>query len=123
MRVSVAIVLFLLFFNAGGTMLEETGVASTSKINDPDTGNNGRLTDAQEEARNVDPGQGQGGTLFGMYNSLAGTLEPIFNSIFPGAAMLKANGFPDFWINFLFTGMSVIVGLDTLAYFRGWDLV
>lgn len=122
MRVSVHIVLFLVFFNAGAVMLQDTGVADDMGIN-PDEGNDERLEQASDAAREPDPGSGIGSTLFGMYNSLAGTVETVFNTIFPGAAMLKANGFPNFWIDFLFAAMPIIVGLDTVAFFRGWKLI
>lgn len=126
MRVSVYIVLFLLFFNGGAELLIDTGVAGDMGI-DPATGNDEKLEKASEDARNVDPGTGTGGTLFGMYNALASTVGTIFDTIFPGAAMLKAavpggSAFNAF-INFLFTGASIIVGLDTVAFFRGYELI
>jgi len=122
MRVSVYIVLFLLFFNAGAVMLESTGIADTMGIQ-PAEGNSDELEDAKRAAESPDPGNGLGGTLFGLYNSLAGLLETIFDTIFPGAAMLKANGFPDFFITFLFSGASIVVALDIASYFRGYPLV
>jgi len=122
MRISVYFVMFLLFFNAGGAMLESTGAADTMGI-DVAEGNDKELQQAKDAAGNPDPGNGLGGTLFGLYNSLAGLLETIFDTIMPGAAMLKANGFPDFLVNFLFTGMSVIIGLDVISYFRGYGLL
>lgn len=122
MRVSVYIVLFLLFFNGGAEMLIQTGVAGEMGI-DPATGNDEELENAKEEARNPNPGSGVGSTLFGMYNSLASTVEAIFNTIMPGAAMLKATPIPDFFVNFLFGAAPIIVGLDTIAFFRGTELV
>lgn len=122
MRVSVWIVLFLLFFNAGAGMLINQGVADDMGI-DPATGNDERLEQANESASNINPGSGTGGTLFGLYNALAQTLETIFNAVMPGAAMLKAAGFPNFFVDFLFTAAFIIVGLDTIAFFRGYELV
>lgn len=122
MRVSVYLVLFLLFFNAGAVMLESTGIADTMGIQ-PAEGNSQELEEAKQAAESPDPGNGIGGTLFGLYNSLAGLLETIFDTIFPGAAMLKANGFPDFFINFCFSGASIVVALDIAGYFRGYPLV
>lgn len=122
MRVSVWIVMFLLFFNAGAGMLISTGVADEIGIN-PQTGNDDRLEAANESASNINPGSGSGGTLFGLYNALAQTLETIFNAILPGAAMLKTAGFPAFFVDFLFTAAFVIVGLDTIAFFRGYELI
>lgn len=122
MRVSVYIVMFLLFFNAGAAMLETTGVAESMGIA-PSEGNDAQLEKAKQEARSPDPGSGLGGTLFGLYNSIAGTLETVLNTIFPGAEMLKANNFPDFVVNWAFAGMPIIVGLDIAGYFRGWSLL
>ena len=126
MRVSVYIVLFLVFFNGGAEMLIDTGVADDMGI-DPTTGNDEQLEQADREARHVDPGTGTGGTLFGLYNALATTVRTVFNTVFPGAAMLKAS-LPggtalNAFIDFLFAGASIIVGLDTVAYFRGYTLV
>lgn len=126
MRVSVYIVLFLLFFNGGAELLIDTGVAADMGI-DPGTGNDEKLEKAQEDSRTVDPGTGTGGTLFGMYNAIGSTVETVFNTVFPGAAMLKAaiSGGAAFnaFIDFLFLGASIIVGLDTVAFFRGYSLV
>lgn len=122
MRVSVYIVLFLVFFNAGAGMLISTGVAGEMGI-DPATGNDAAIEEAQTESEQVNPGTGTGGTLFGLYNALGQTVEVIFNTIMPGAAMLKAAGLPAFFVDFLFTGASIIVALDTIAFFRGYELV
>lgn len=122
MRVSIYIVMFLVFFNGGVAVLENTGAADTMGIH-PAEGNDAQLEQAKEEARSPNPGSGIGATLFGLYNSLAGTLETVFNTIFPGAELLKANGFPDFVINYSFSGMALFVGLDTIGFFRGWSLL
>jgi hypothetical protein len=122
MRVSIYIVMFLVFFNGGALMLESTGAADAMGI-DPAEGNDQQLEDAKEQARSPNPGSGIGGTLFGLYNSLAGTLEAILNTIMPGAEMLKANGFPDPIVNYLFGATPFIIGLDIIGYFRGWSLL
>lgn len=125
MRVSVYIVMFLVFFNGGALMLQSTGAADWMGI-DPAEGNDEQIKNATEAAKNPNPGRGIGETLFGMYNSLAGTLETVFNTVMPGAAMLKAvihSDAGDAFINYIFTAAPIIVGLDTIAFFRGWDLV
>jgi len=122
MRVSIYLVMFLLFFNGGYVMLEQTGAADTMGI-DPAEGNDEQFEEAKDASRNVNPGNGLGSTLFAMYNSLAGVLETIFNTIFPGAEMLKANGFPDFAINYSFGAAPIIIALDIIGYFRGYSLL
>lgn len=122
MRISIYIVMFLVFFNAGAAMLETTGAAKTMGI-DISEGNDERIEEAQNASRSPDPGNGVGGTLFGLYNSLAGLLETILNTIAPGAEMLKANGFPAFIINWSFAAMPIIIGLDIISYFRGYSLL
>lgn len=122
MRVSVYIVMFILFTNAGAAALQSTDAADTIGV-DPAEGSDEQINAAKDAARSPDPGNGVGGTLFGLYNSIAGLLETIFNLIFPAAAMFKSTPIPDFAVNYAYTAMPIIVGLDVAAYFRGWSLL
>lgn len=121
MRPFVGIVLFLVFFNGGHVMFQEAGVYETLEI-EPHVGDTDHLDEASNEAGEVDAGSGVGSTLFGMYNALSRTLEAIFNAVYPGAAMLKNIGWPDWLVNYLFSGMTIIGGIDMIAFFRRGDL-
>lgn len=121
-RISVAILLFLVFFNLGTQILIiDTGVAEDMGV-DPALGDTGELDDAASQSE-VQAGSGVGETLFGLYNALMNTLSGLWQAIFPGEQMLKNAGFPDFWVDFVFGAMKLIVALDTIAFLRGWDLL
>lgn len=122
MRVSIYIALFLVFMTAGANMLISTGVAAEMGI-DPATGNDEQIDHANDNASEIDAGSGTGGTLFGMYNSIAQPLGSIYDIVTAGPAMLKLTPIPNAFIDFLFAGATIIVGLDTIAFFRGYELV
>lgn len=122
MRISVAILLFLVCFNLGTQILiVDTGIAADMNA-DPALGDTSGLDDAASQAE-VQAGSGIGDTLFGLYNALMNTLSGLWQQIFVGEQMLKNAGFPDFWIDFIFSFMKLIVALDTIAFLRGWDLL
>lgn len=122
MRVSVAILLFLVFFNLGTQILiVDTGIAADIGA-DPALGDTSDLDDAASQSE-VQAGSGIGETLFGLYNALMNTLSGLWQKIFVGEQMLKNAGFPDFWIDFVFGAMKLIVALDTISFLRGWDLL
>lgn len=121
MRVSVQIVLFLIFFNAGAQMIISAGVAADLGI-DPHVSESDELDQAEQEANNFDTGSGFGDTLFGMYNALADTVTTILNAIFPGLAMLKAAGVPGFFADFIFAGASLYSALDLIGFLRSGGL-
>lgn len=123
MRVSVALLLFFVFFNAGAQILFiDTGVADDLGL-DPELGETDELDSVDEDAEQVQVGSGFGETLFGLYNALSNTFSNLLSAIFPGARLLKNAGFPDFWIDFVFVGVPVFIGLDTISFMRGWDLL
>lgn len=122
-KASVYIVLFLISFNASAAMLDATGVADdlglSTSPNEPE-----ELQKAQQESKEFSPGQGGAATLFGLYGSLAGVLETIFNAMMPGAAMLKNAGLPEFYVHFAFTLATLVPALDLVSFLRsGGDLV
>lgn len=122
-KASVYIVIFLISFNAGGVMLQSTGVADELGLN-ADPGSTDELEQAEQQGENFDVGGGAGQTLFGLYASLAGVLETIFNAVMPGAAMLKRAGVPDFYVNFAFAFAAMIPVFDVASYLRsGGDLL
>lgn len=114
---SVWIVLFLLSFNGAAAMMGAAGAWGYMGIQ-PDPGGDKIETDVTQEAQDFDTSQGSGATLFGLYNSLAGVLEAIFNSIYPGAAMLKRIGVPDYLVNWLFAGLTIVPAIDLIDFLR-----
>ncbi|MUV59790.1 hypothetical protein [Halobacterium sp. CBA1126] len=109
--------LFLVFFNAGAGLLAVSGTAEYLGVQ-PNPGGGEALAGATDSTQNFQTGQGGGETLFTLYNTLSGTLESIFNAIFPGAAMMKNVGVPDYLVNFLFTGLALIPGYDLILFLR-----
>lgn len=121
-KVSIAILLFLVFFNLGTQVLiVDTGVAEDMGV-DPGLGDTSELDEAAEQSE-VQAGSGVGDTLFGLYNALMNTLSGLYNKIFVGEQMLKNAGFPGFWVTFVFGAMKLIVALDTISFLRGWELL
>jgi hypothetical protein len=121
MRISTLIVLFFVFMNAGAFMLQSTGVAAHMGVN-AETGDPSEIQQAQDAAENINTGNNVGGTLFAMYNSLVGVVESIFAAMFPGAQMLSNLGVPDWFTAYLFSGATIITGVDVIGFLRGSNL-
>ncbi|GAA0305483.1 hypothetical protein [Halarchaeum salinum] len=116
-KISMWIVLFLVFFNAGAGLLGASGAAAYLGVQ-PSPGGGEELASATSSTQDFRTGSGGGETLFALYSTLSGTLESIFNAIFPGAAMLKNAGVPDYLVTFLFTGLALIPGYDLIMFLR-----
>jgi len=120
MRISTQLVLFFIFFNAGAGMLVGSGVAADLGI-DAQTNAPDELDQASTAAENAQPGQA-GATLFGLYARLANITQTIFNSLFPGMAMLKRTPIPGFFIDFVSSGLSIIAFVNIASFLRGTEL-
>lgn len=116
-KVSVWIVLFLLFFNGGHIALDVSGTYDYMGVS-PNPGDTSDLNDGKGSVQNFDTGKGLGDTLFGLYNLLASPLETLLNTIFPGAKMLKNIGVPFWIVNFGMAGLAVIPGIDLINFLR-----
>lgn len=116
-KISMWIVVFLLFFNAGAVLMNASGTSDYLGVS-PQTCTPDSLANADNTAQDFSTGGGGGSTLFGFYNQIAGMLETLFNSIFPGAAMLKCAGLPNYIVTFLFSGLAVIPGIDLAIFLR-----
>lgn len=121
MRISTLIVLFFVFMNAGAGMLYTTGVAAQMGVN-AETGDPSEIQGAQDAAEEIDTGSGAGGTLFAMYNSLIDTVESIFVAVLPGAQMLNNLGVPGWFTAYLFSGATIVTGVDIIGWLRGSNL-
>lgn len=120
MRISTQLVLFFIFFNAGAGMLVSTGVAADLGI-DAQTNAPDQLDQASNAAENARPGQA-GATLFGLYTRLSNVVQTIYNTLFPGMAMLKRTPVPGFFIDFVSSGLSIIAFVNVASFLRGAEL-
>lgn len=114
---SVYIAIFLIAFNSGAVLLDTTGAADYLGIN-PDTGDTDELDEAEEAAGEFETGTGQGQTLLGTYNRLAGVMNSIVNGVQPGKEMLEASGVPASLTGFLWSVMGIILGWDVAQFIR-----
>lgn len=121
MRITVQILLVFVFMNAFAGMLQTTGVADDLNVN-PQPGGDEKLDQINNETENFESGGGGGETLFGLYNTLAGVLDAIVDTL-PALAMMKNAGAPDFIVNYGFAGYSIITGLDIAGYIRSGGLM
>lgn len=122
-KASVYIVIFLISTNAGAAMLQSQGITDDLGVG-VCVSQADELDRAQDQADEYGAGSGVGDTLFGLYASLAGVLETVFNAVMPAGAMLKCNGAPDFIINFGFTVLAMIPMFNVISFLRsGGDLL
>lgn len=118
MRWSAQFILFLIFFNGGASvMIPGAGWDANLGI-DPHVGEPQELEQVNQTASDFETGSGIGQTLFGLYNAVAGTLESMFNAIFPGGAMLKNAGVPDYIVNYGFSAATVLAAWDLIGVLR-----
>jgi len=116
------LILFLVFFNAGGLLLQATGTADYLGI-EPSTGNNDQLDEGRQSVGGAGgEGNSNDGTLFGFYRQTTDTLDVLLNAINPGKQMLQAaipvTAAQDF-ITFSFAGAWALIGFKTLEFLRG----
>jgi len=116
-KASVYIALFLISVNAAAGMLQVTGVAADLGIGVQDEAPE-ELEQAQQETDQFGPGGGGGQTLFGLYASLAQTVDGFVNAVAPAAAMAKNAGVPAFYANFGFAFLLTIPALDVISFLR-----
>jgi hypothetical protein len=116
-KLSVYVVLFLLFFNGSAILLDASGTTEHLGI-ETSTDNGDEVVAASEDARTFEVGGGLGQTLFGLYAALGGVLEGLFNAVNPGAAMLKSTFVPDYLVNFVFLGLHLLPAIDIVKFLR-----
>lgn len=124
MKIAKYIILFLIFFNSGALLLQQTGVNDHLGVQ-ISAGDNEQLESAQDSAESVNPGGSDLGTLFGFYTTITDTLGVIMNAINPGAAMLQAAVQNEAWdqiVTYSFSGMWAITGFTILEFLRGADI-
>lgn len=122
MRISIWIVLFLVFLNAWGGLLQTTGVAETHGFA-VEFGNTDQLDEAKNEAGGVtgETGSSVGGTILGLITTATSVLGVLFDALFIGPTMLK-NVMPGqtakLVVDFLTAGLVIIAGVDILGYWQ-----
>lgn len=113
MRYSTRVVIFLLFLNAGAIAIGQAGVAGDMGIQ-PAVGGDDALSEANQSASRVDASGGFGGTLFGLYSSVASVFQTIGAAAFAGPQMLINLGLPAFFVTFLAAPLYLLVGIDVI---------
>lgn len=118
-KISIWIFIFLVSFNAGAVVLDQTGASDYLGVN-PELGDTSELDEAAG-TNEFQTGTGRGSTLFGTYNRVAGTLNGFLNAIMPGAEMMK-NAWPDptfhLLVNFAFSVLAVVPVIDLALFVR-----
>lgn len=113
-RIAIAIVLFNVFLSAGAGAMQAAGLDRTHGL-DPSPG--GDTSDAQTAAEKADNPGGAGlGTLFGLRYFMGGLISSIVNSI-PAAAAMKTF-LPGFFVDYLYAGQTIFVGVAIISFFR-----
>lgn len=118
-RVSVYLILFLVFFNGGAIMLDVTGVADYLGVS-VDLGDTSEIDTATNQT-SLQTGTGTGSTLFGTYNRVASFLDTVFTPITAGPEMLKNAWGNPLWadlVDYLFTGIGMIIAIDIALFLR-----
>lgn len=124
MRVSLALLIFLVLFNGWAGIIQEYGVDEHIGIS-AETGDPDELDKAVEQSESFRTGSSVGGTLLGMYNALGSTVESMLIGIQPGAQMLiniTPDGIGEDIVLWVFSIMEILMAIDLLAYWRGADL-
>lgn len=114
-KLSFWIVLFLLFFNGGAVLLEESGTLAYMGLDAPQRD----YSDEKAAVQEFDVGAGFAPTLFGLYYTLSIPLEALFDIIFPAEDVLVAAGIPPYLAKFFFGGLAIIPGYDIVRFLRG----
>lgn len=117
-KLSVYIVLFLLFFNGAAVLLNASGTADYLGV-EPDTGDTNKLDAAREESKSFGVSRGIGDTLFGLWITLSTVIETIVGAVFPGANMLMNAGVPSYIVSYGMAGLAVVPGIDLVKFLRG----
>jgi len=123
-RITTLLVVFFVALNVFAGVLVSTGAAATLGI-DAEVGQDGETEQVTNQAQGdskVPAGSPTGGTLFGMYNVVAGFFGGIYEFLFPGLVMLERVGVPSFVTRIFGALFSVFILVDTASILRGFDV-
>lgn len=124
MRLSIALLIFLILFNGWAGLIQTYGIDHHIGIN-AGTGDPQELDRAVESAQEFRTGSSVGGTLLGMYNALGSTVESMLVAFQPGAQMfinIVPDGIAEDIVLWFFSIGEILMAIDLLAYWRGVDL-
>lgn len=117
------LVVFFVCFNVFAGMLQVTGAAAAMGLDGKtEVGGDDAVNDIEGQSESTPTGSGAGQTLFGLYNVLTSYISGFFAIIFPGVDMLGRAGVPSYITGMLNTVFSVLIAIDVVAFFRGWEL-
>lgn len=116
-KISIWIALFLLFLNGGHVVLGASGTYDYLDVS-PTIGDTSELDDAGAAPEDFETGDGSGDTLFGLYSSIGNVWNAVINGVFPAASIMKNLGMPDYIVNFTFSGLTTVMGLDVAKLIR-----
>ena len=118
MRKSLAVAVFLIYFNAAAVLIETVGVTAAWGVESP-TGVTRALDDAVAAMNGIQAGGGLGDTLFGSFAAAASVVEAVVRSIVAGPLLLNAAGIPAAFTAFLFAPVALIAGRGILHALTG----
>lgn len=124
MRISIALMIFLVLFNGWAGLLQQYDIDEQLGIN-AEVGDHEELEEAQANAKTMQTGDEVGGTLLGYYNGLTNTISSVLQGIAPGVQMLvnvAPSGIVTDVIIWAFSITPFIILADLAAYARGVDL-
>lgn len=121
MRLSTKLVTILILMNAFAGMFVASGLAADLHI-EPQPGGDQQIDQVNQNASSVQPANGIGSTLFGLYTSVTNTLETVYNFVFFGPVMLKNLGLPEFLTAFFNSVTTLVVGRDIIYALTGRDI-
>lgn len=119
-RPSVYITIAFVAMNLFAGIIGATGVADHIGV-DHAVGGDETVDSVTEQAEASRSSAGVGDTLFALYHSTAVGLSGILN-ILPAFAMLGRVGVPAVWVAAFAQLGTLIVGIDILAFLKGYDL-
>ena len=118
MRRTWAIVVFLIFFDAGAVLLEVTGTTAAWGVESP-TGTVDALTDAQQAMNGLQASGGLADTLFGSFAAAASAVEAVGRAVIAGPLLLSSAGIPEPFVAFLFAPAALVIGRGILHALTG----
>jgi len=121
-RPSTVLVVFVIALNVITGILAAQGVFAMMGIAG-DVASDDAVADAQQQADSVRTGSGVGGTLFGLYNTLASGVGGIYDTIYPALTTFERAGVPAYITEGILGNLfSLIIFFDLAAYIRGYDI-
>jgi len=121
-RPSTVLVIFVVALNLITAVLAAQGVFAMLGVAG-DISSQQTVTEASTQADSVATGNGVGGTLFGLYNTLAGAVGGVYDVIYPALNTFERAGVPAYITEGILGNLfTLIIFFDIASYIRGFDL-